>query len=104
MQSFLWASKALLILLVCFSSGCDGLKESQETTADGAKRMVQQIDRSKALSDLTLLTASLQSYHLQHGKYPASLKELDLKAVHHPEDLDYDPETGALRSKSYPEL
>ncbi|MBF2054356.1 MAG: hypothetical protein IGS03_12965 [Candidatus Sericytochromatia bacterium] len=104
MQSFSWAPKALLIVLICFSSGCEMAQESQETVAEGAKRTVQQIDRSKALSDLTLLTAALQSYHLQHGKYPAKLQDLDLKAVHHPEDLDYDPETGTLRSKSYPEL
>lgn len=104
MQNVLWARYMLLILMLCFSSGCDLVQESQETATEGAKKTVQQIDRSKALSDLTLLTAALQSYHLQHGKYPASLQELDLKAVHHPDDLDYNPENGELRSKSYPEL
>jgi len=84
--------------------GCEPAQEARDTVEDGAKKTIEQIDRSKALSDLTLLTAEIQTYHLENSKYPAKLSDLDLKAVHYPDDLEYNPETGEVRSKSFPNL
>ena len=94
----------LLILGLCitglFLSGC---RNESETLKKGASDTVKQIDRSKALSDLTQVTGVLHSYYAEHQSYPSSIKELKLN-LYYPNDLDYEPATGKIRSKTYPDL
>lgn len=59
--------------------------------------------KKDVLSDLTSLTGALQTYYLENGKNPASITELKLE-LKHPEDINYDPAKGVVRSKSYPDL
>lgn len=92
-----------VLILLCCLLGCDLAEDTQNTAQDGAVGAVKQIDKSKVLSDLTQVTGELQTYHMQHEKYPDSLDELKLK-LYHPEDLDYDPKTGQVHSKTYPKL
>ncbi len=94
--------KWIMLCLLLFSVlvACE---ESQETVKDGVKTGVGQIDKAKVFSDLTLVTGTLQEYHLQNQKNPESLEELKLK-LYHPEDLVYDAKTGTVRSKTYPNL
>lgn len=97
----------LLLIHTMFFSGltsCKLAKDTSDTAKEGAKTMVQQIDRSKALGDLTTATAALNSYGMQNdGAFPASLDELKLD-LYYPEDLVYDPKTGKVHSKTYPNL
>lgn len=100
-QRFFYA--LLSCLLLSGLTACDMFKDSQDTVKEGANTTIQQIDRARVLSDLTSITAALQSYRLQYEKYPASLDELKLQ-LNHPEDLVYDPEKGQVRSKTFPDL
>jgi len=94
----------LPMLFINCLSACDLAKETSDTAKDGAKDVVQQIDRSKALGDLTTITAALNTYGMQHdGAFPASLEELKLN-LYYPDDLVYDPKTGKVHSKTYPNL
>lgn len=88
------------LLMTSLVVGCD---QSQQTVKDGTSTAIGQIDRSKVLSDLTLVTSTLQEYHLQNQKNPESLEELKLE-LYFPEDLVYDAKTGTVRSKTFPNL
>lgn len=98
--------KGLILLLVGLSLlvSCKTAQDTENTMKKGAGDMVRQIDRSKALSDLTTATAALNAYSAQNdGKFPASLDELKLN-LYYPEDMNYDPQTGKVHSKTYPNL
>lgn len=92
----------LCFLLSSLLVACD---QTQETIKDGTSTAIGQIDRSKVLSDLTLVTSSLQEYHLQNQKNPDNLEALKLESkLYHPEDLIYDAKTGTVKSKTFPNL
>lgn len=95
----------LTFFVLCLSLGTSGCSLIQDTrnAGDGAAQTVKEITRSTAMSDLTQTTAALQEYYVLEGKYPADLAQLKLE-LYHPEDLDYDPQTGKLRSKTFPDL
>ena len=95
--------KKWIVLCLMLLSVLVACEETQDTVKDGVNTGVGQIDKAKVLSDLTLVTSSLQEYHLQNQKNPESIDELKLK-LYHPEDLVYDAKTGTVRSKSYPNL
>lgn len=92
-----------LSLSMGFLAGCDVVEETQDTARQGAMDTIKQVDRSRVLSDLTLVTGALNTYHAQNEKYPETLDELNLK-LYHPEDLEYDPKTGQVHSKTFPKL
>lgn len=87
-------------LFLCVGTAC---YQTAKDAKEGAGQTVGQVDRAKALSDLTLVTEALMTYYTQNQKYPKSLKELKLD-LYYPEDISYDPETGKTRSKTYPDL
>jgi len=95
--------KKWIVLCLMLLSVLVACEETQDTVKDGVNTGVGQIDKAKVLSVLTLVTSSLQEYHLQNQKNPESIDELKLK-LYHPEDLVYDAKTGTVRSKSYPNL
>ena len=91
----------LLAMLLCPW----GLSACQVDTENPEVGQSQQgpLKRSEVLSDLTQITAALQSYYMQEGKFPERLDQLDLE-LYHPQDLNYTPETGKIRSKTFPDL
>lgn len=100
------AKHLLVFFMLCLSlgaSGCSLIQDTRRDGQDGAGQSVREITRSTAMSDLTQTTAALQEYYVLEGKYPADLAALKLE-LYHPEDLDYDPKTGKLRSKTFPDL
>lgn len=99
----LLASLVLGLTLSVSASGCSLIQETRNAGQDAAGNTVKEITRSTAMSDLTQTTAALQEYYVLEGKYPEDLAKLKLE-LYHPEDLEYDPKTGKLRSKTFPDL
>lgn len=93
----------VLMILISGTSGCSLIKETRNDAQNAAGDTVGQITRSQSMSDLTQTTAALQQYYVQENKYPETLGDLKLE-LYHPEDLAYDPKTGKLRSKTFPDL
>ena len=92
-----------MLLLLLTLIACKPAEEASDTLKQGAGDTVKQIDRSQTMSDLTSITAAMQGYYLQHNKYPDKISDLKLR-LYHPEDIDYDPKTGRVRSKTFPEM
>lgn len=78
-------------------------QDTHNTVQNAARTTIAQIDKTKVLADLALAVPAVQAYHLQNQKYPASLAELNLK-LNVPQDLTYDPATGKITSKTFPNL
>lgn len=95
--------RILILLLLTVLGACKPAEEARDITSEAARTAVGQIDRSKVLSDLTSITAAMGGYYLQNNAYPAKLEDLKLK-LYHPEDIIYDPKTGKVRSKTFPDL
>lgn len=93
----------LMIIFISGTSGCSLIKETRNDAQNAAGDTVGQVTRSQAMSDLTQTTAALQQYYVQENKYPETLSDLKLE-LYHPNDLAYDPKTGKLRSKTFPDL
>jgi hypothetical protein len=89
----------LLLSLVA----CDGVKDTQKEAEEAAKTTIQQIDRAQVLSDLKAASTAVDDYFVQNNSYPASLTDLKL-SLNHPQDLTYDPQTGKVYSKTFPNL
>lgn len=96
--------KLCLSLFVLLSLvACDGVKDTQQEAEDAAKTTIQQIDRAQVLSDLKAASTAVDDYFAQNNSYPASLADLKL-SLNHPQDLTYDPQTGKVYSKTFPNL
>lgn len=94
--------RILLFGLLCGLSACN---QTQDAAKKGAVGVVKTApDRAKAMGDLTAVTGALQTYYVQNNStYPASLDELKLN-LYNPADLVYDPKTGKVHSKAFPNL
>jgi Tfp pilus assembly protein PilE len=96
--------KLFLPLCLLFSVvACDGVKDTQQEAQEAAKTTIQQIDRAQVLSDLKTASTAVEDYFAQNNSYPASLGDLKL-SLNHPQDLTYDPQTGKVYSKTFPNL
>lgn len=82
---------------------CDGVKDTQKEAEEAAKTTIQKIDQAQALSDLKTASTAVEDYFAQNNRYPASLADLKL-SLNHPQDLSYDPQTGKVYSKAFPNL
>ncbi len=98
-RSAYWPLMAILLMSL---SSCEWIRAVQRDTQTETEDS-KTVTRSEAMSDLTQTTALLQEYYVLEGKFPESLDALKLE-LYHPEDLNYDPKTGKLRSKTYPDL
>lgn len=97
--------KHLLILALLFGfSSCQAAQEAEDTAKKGAVDTVTAPNRARALQDLTTATSAIQTYAAQNNNtYPPTLEELKLN-LNNPADMSYDPKTGKVHSKSYPNL
>lgn len=93
----------LLFCSLILLAACEPAQEAQETVHEAARDTIAQIDKTKVLSDFALAKPAVETYFLQNQKYPASLSELGLK-LNYPDELVYDPATGKISSKSFPNL
>jgi hypothetical protein len=62
-------------------------------------------DRARVKADIAQIRSLILQYQrLNEGKNPASISDLPIERVFYPNDVDYNPETGEVHSKTYPEM
>ena len=99
--------KLIFLLIIILGFGCSRTKkittESKGIVKGYAKTVLSAPSKAKVVSDLTAIKEALQEYKIEHGKFPPSLDELKLR-LYYPNGYNYNPETGEVKSKHYPEL
>jgi hypothetical protein len=103
---------AVAAVLLVLASGCaDRTPEPPAPARDrplaldgsAARAITSTPDRVRVQVDLSTLRAALQAYRAEHSAWPRSLDELSLEGrLNYPADLEYDPASGAVRSRTYP--
>jgi hypothetical protein len=62
-------------------------------------------DRARVKADLAQIRSLILQYQrLNEGKNPPSISDLPIERVFYPADIDYNSETGEVKSKTYPEM
>lgn len=69
-----------------------------------AREITSTPDRARVQLDLATVRGALQLHRGERGGWPATLDELPVQGLHYPADLDYDPSTGRVTSRTYPGL
>jgi len=103
--------KRLLIFLsfifVLLNFGCkkakDAVIETKTVTKEYAKGVAAVPGKTRAVTELASLREAIKMYKVENEKYPEKLSDLPLKVMK-PEDYEYNPETGQIKSKYYPKL
>lgn len=97
----------LSIISVLSSSGCkkakDATIETKTVTKEYAKGVAAVPGKAKTVAALAEIRHAINMYRVEKGKYPEKLSDLPLK-VTTPEHFEYNPETGKIKSKYYPNL
>ena len=98
-----------ICFLLLFAIGCPA-KEStppppveRTTPIANAPMNLEKPDRAKVELDLAAARDSINKWKQIEGSNPPSLNALELR-YHYPSDLEYDPATGTVKSKTYPML
>jgi hypothetical protein len=76
----------------------------QPLAQDGttARAITSVPDRVKVQLDLAAARKEVQAWRADRGSWPGSLAEVGIADLSYPADLDYDPATGAVTSRTYP--
>lgn len=89
------------------SFGCKKVKdatiETKTVTKEYAKGVAAVPGKAKTVAALTEIRHALNMYRVENEKYPEKLSDLPLKVIN-PEQYEYNPETGKIKSKYYPKL
>ncbi len=103
--------KRFLILLsfifVLLNFGCkkakDAVIETKTITKEYTKGLAKLPSKTKTVTDLASLREAIKMYKVKNEKFPEKLSDLPLKVMK-PEDYEYNPETGQIKSKHYPKM
>ncbi|RKZ21301.1 hypothetical protein DRQ16_02055 [bacterium] len=90
-----------LIFLVLFPA-CSS-QPAREAGKAYTRKVLKLPERVKVIDDLRIIRNSLELYRAEHGRYPSSLDELNLR-LNYPGEYEYDKNTGKVKSKHYPSL
>jgi hypothetical protein len=60
-------------------------------------------DKMKVHTDLDVVRNNLRAWRAEHDGFPASLEAMALTGLNYPQDLSYDPQTGIVKSLTYPD-
>ncbi len=94
----------LLVFFLGLTSGPLGCSKAREELEEAVEPLMKLPEKTRVKVDLINARRSLEFYKVDHeGKYPSSLKELQLD-LHYPDEYDYDPTTGKVKSKNYPSM
>jgi len=104
MFSYIKTYTLLFTLMLALSlASCKPAEEANETIKEGTKTVVTQPDRARVLSDVAIIRQTIEAYHATNNSYPQDLKSLNL-ALNFPDDFIYDPATGKVQNKTFPNL
>ncbi|RMG17153.1 MAG: hypothetical protein D6729_09555 [Deltaproteobacteria bacterium] len=94
---------AAALLLGLGLAACDA---SERRVNEVAERVATAVPRAGVHAELTLIRGQIQTYRRLHGgQNPPSLQAMEtLPHLKYPDEYVYDPSTGTVKSKSFPEL
>ena len=96
----------LVIILILFSGcskGKEAVKEADEIVKDYARGLVKVPKKIRILTEIASLRQAVEVYRIDNGQYPDKLTDLTIR-IDNPDEYIYDPKTGKLKSKHYPNL
>ena len=81
-----------------------GAPRTQPLARDGslAREVTSTPDRVKVQLDLSTVRAAVRAYHAERAAWPGALADVAVEGLNYPADLAYDPATGAVTSRTYP--
>src|SRR5262245_11477846 len=100
------------LVAIIFVLGCAACASKKEEPAASEPRTspvaaaplhLAKPDEARVGLDLAAARSQIRTMREERGAYPERLSDLGVR-LHFPDDLIYDPATGAVRSKSYPRL
>ena len=90
-----------LLLLNGIPMGCSKAREELEETVEPVMVIPE---RTKVKVDLISIRQAIEFYKIDHeGNPPQSLKELKL-TLYYPDEYEYNPGSGKVKSKNYPSM
>ena len=67
------------------------------------RNLTSTLDRAKVQLDLAIMRAAVKAWKSERGTYPQTFQTVMVDGLNYPADLAYDPVTGAVTSRTYPE-
>jgi hypothetical protein len=100
-------TRLLLTFAVALAlSGCPERKQQTSTPEKPTPEKPLNLDKpdqARIQLDLATARAEILKYQQMNGSYPPSLAALGVK-LFHPNDISYDPSTGTVTSRTYPQF
>jgi hypothetical protein len=97
----------LFFISVLISSCCDKAKEAavetKTITKEYAKGITKVPSKTRVITELASLKQAINMYKVENEKFPESLSDLSIK-VKDIKEYEYNPETGKVTNKYYPNL
>jgi hypothetical protein len=105
----------LAIVVICIAGAAAGCQKDpppappatrdRPLPADGTavRNLTSTLDRARVQLDLAIMRAAVKAWKSERGTYPQTFQTVMVDGLSYPADLAYDPATGAVTSKTYPE-
>ena len=94
----------LLVSFLGLTSGSLGCSKAREELEETIEPVMKLPSKTRVKVDLMNIRRALDFYKVdREGKYPNSLKELQLD-LHYPDEYKYNSTTGKVKSKIYPNM
>lgn len=97
----------MFLTFTLVTSGCGKGKEAAQETETVVKEYSNAVtkapSKTKVLTELASIRKAIKMYKVENEKYPEELSDLPVK-IKEPEEYKYNPETGKVKSKFYPNL
>lgn len=103
MKKNLYVFALFILLFFGCSKGKEAASETKQIVKGYAKSVLNAPSKAKIVSDLSALRQAIQAYRVEHSAFPASLSDLSVK-LYYPNEYNYNPNTGEVKSKKYPNL
>jgi len=97
----------VLLILIAFLPGCkqgkEAVKETKKIVKDYSNGLIEAPKKTRIITEIASIRKAINMYRIENNKYPESLSELSVK-IKDTAEYQYNPETGRVKSKHYPEL
>ncbi len=98
-----WWLWVVLLVFVSLAPACDS---SERRAAEVARQVATAVPRAGVKTELTLIRGQIETYRRLHGgENPPSLEAIEtLPRLKYADEYLYDPASGEVKSKHFPEL